>query len=290
MITLFLQGKKGHEVLSAALESIPELLSEVIIGNDRKVINDYSEEMLELLKPTSVPHQCSKKVKSFNSKWAFAIGWQLLITPEQSQQLVVFHDSLLPRLRGFNPLVTALINGDEAIGVTAIGAVEEYDRGPILGQVQKEVTYPITIQEAIELISEGYVELFKDLSSAIAKGEELSFEAQNEDKATYSLWRDNRDYRVDWSWDATKIERFVNAVGYPYEGAQSMVQGNQVFLRQVTALKDVPVENREPGKVIFKREGKLVVVAGKGLVQIDQAEDHEGNPLLFETKFRIRFE
>ena len=277
-------------MLSAALESYSEDLTEVIIGTDRNVVNDYSNEMLELLKATSVPYQCSKKVKSFSSKWAFAIGWQLLISPEDHQELVVFHDSLLPRLRGFNPLVTALINGDRAIGVSAIGAVEEYDRGPLLGQVKKEVVYPILIQEAIELISEGYVELFNSLCNTITEGKELSFVAQDESKATYSLWRDNGDYRVDWSWNAQKIERFVNAVGYPYEGAQSIVQGKKVFLREVKALEDVLIENREPGKVIFKQNGKLVVVAGKGLIQIIRIEDEEGKPLLFETKFRIRFE
>jgi methionyl-tRNA formyltransferase len=48
----------------------------------------------------------------------FVVGWQYLL-PVADQRLIVFHDSLLPRYRGFSPTVTSLIAGDEAVGVTA---------------------------------------------------------------------------------------------------------------------------------------------------------------------------
>ena len=50
--------------------------------------------------------------------------------------LLIFHDSLLPKLRGFNPTVTALIAGEIEIGVTAFspigGDAPVADFGPIL--------------------------------------------------------------------------------------------------------------------------------------------------------------
>ena len=39
---------------------------------------------------------------------------------KNSENLIVFHDSLLPKYRGFAPLVSQLINGEEYLGVTAI--------------------------------------------------------------------------------------------------------------------------------------------------------------------------
>jgi len=48
----------------------------------------------------------------------FLVGWQYLL-PLVDPRLVVFHDSLLPRYRGFLPTVTSLIAGDDLIGVTA---------------------------------------------------------------------------------------------------------------------------------------------------------------------------
>src|SRR4051794_720094 len=56
----------------------------------------------------------------------FVAGWQYLIAHEL-ERLVVFHDSLLPELRGFAPTVTALICGKPRIGVTAFRPVEAFD-------------------------------------------------------------------------------------------------------------------------------------------------------------------
>ena len=53
------------------------------------------------------------------SELALAIGWKKLINSSY-QQVVVLHDSLLPKYRGWNPLLTALINGDSRIGSTAL--------------------------------------------------------------------------------------------------------------------------------------------------------------------------
>ena len=55
-------------------------------------------------------------------------------------KLIVFHDSVLPKLRGFNPLVTSLINGYEEIGVTVLYGTEDFDRGEIILQKKVNIT------------------------------------------------------------------------------------------------------------------------------------------------------
>src|SRR5215470_10289952 len=61
-------------------------------------------------------------------------GWQWMAS-EVDRRFVVFHDSLLPKLRGFNPTVTALIAGETQIGVTAFspagGDASVADSGPM---------------------------------------------------------------------------------------------------------------------------------------------------------------
>ena len=52
----------------------------------------------------------------------FLAGWQWL-SKEVDRRSVIFHDSLLPKLRGFNPTVTALISGETTTGVTAFSPV-----------------------------------------------------------------------------------------------------------------------------------------------------------------------
>jgi methionyl-tRNA formyltransferase len=85
----------------------------------------------------------------------FVAGWQYLIAHELDR-LVVFHDSLLPELRGFSPTVTALICGKPRLGVTAFRPVEEFDAGPIYAQSAATVTYPMTVRQAYAALGTCY--------------------------------------------------------------------------------------------------------------------------------------
>jgi methionyl-tRNA formyltransferase len=104
------------------------------------------------------------------------------------------------------------------------------------------------------------------------------------------LWRDDEDYLVDWSWPAERIRRFVDAVGAPYKGAASIVDGKMLRLLKAEALPDVAVANRTVGKVIFVRNGRPVVTCGSGLLRVDElVEDASGASVLPLRKFRTRF-
>ena len=55
--------------------------------------------------------------------------------------------------------------------------------------------------------------------------------------------------------------------------------------------KDVKIENRTPGKVIFLIDAKPIVVCGKGLIKINEmVDDQTRQSLLPMSKFRSRFE
>ncbi|MDQ1281953.1 MAG: Methionyl-tRNA formyltransferase [Patescibacteria group bacterium] len=49
------------------------------------------------------------------------------------------HPSLLPKYRGPSPIQTALLNGDENIGISIMKLDEEVDHGPILIQTEMEI-------------------------------------------------------------------------------------------------------------------------------------------------------
>jgi methionyl-tRNA formyltransferase len=222
---------------------------------------------------------------------AIAVGWRWLIPSGGDTALVVFHDSLLPRHRGFNPLVTALLCGDAAAGVTALLACAEYDRGDIVDQVSVPLPRPIRIAEAIALVSDACGVLAARVGRLIAAGGPLAGTPQDESAATYSLWRDEADYEVDWSAPAERVRDFVYAVGPPYAGARTSVDGRVVRLVDVAVEDDVRIANRTPGKVIFLRDGRPTVVCGSGLLRVD-AMVLDGTPevsALPLRRFRCRF-
>jgi len=165
------------------------------------------------------------------------------------QKLIVFHDSLLPRYRGFAPLVNALINGEETIGVTALMASEQYDEGPILSQRSAEISYPIKIADAIDRVCELYRDIAIDLASSISESTPIDTRIQDHQDATYSLWRSEEDYAIDWSLSCGDIERFVDAVGYPYKGAVTTASSAHFRVDHVEAFENYQFENPHPGKV-----------------------------------------
>ncbi len=290
MVTLFLMTRKGLATLEHIGERYASLITAVVSARDPNVIEDYYEDIQAWCEARNIPFYDRKQTPLPTSTYALAISWRWLIPVTAFEKLIIFHDSLLPKYRGFNPLVTALINGDREIGVTALYAAEEYDRGPIIAQYRTTVTYPIKIQEAIEQISVGYGKLAAEILEQIKRGETPQASPQDDTQASYSLWRDELDYRIDWHWSASKIKRFVDAVGFPYKGAASQIGERLVRILEVSVEPDVVIANRTPGKVIFLRQGKPTVVCGQGLVRIEQMiyDDTQSSALPLK-RFRVRF-
>jgi methionyl-tRNA formyltransferase len=218
----------------------------------------------------------------------FLIGWQHLL-PAVTPSTVVFHDSLLPRYRGFSPTVTALIKGDREIGVTALSPTDAIDAGPIIAQRALPISYPVKIQTALELQAGLMTDIAVDIVEQWRCGA-LSSTRQQEDKASFSIWRDDADYEIDWSNSADEIERFVNAVGHPYAGARTTVGGAETIrVFDVTALPDMRFEIRTAGKIWRLDKGRPIVICGAGMLRIDDCRREDGSEFLFQRlRARLR--
>lgn len=220
----------------------------------------------------------------------FCIGWRWMVQNVPSHKLIIFHDSLLPKYRGFAPLVNALLNREEKVGVSAILGAKEYDKGNILIQCEMEVTYPTYINIEISRISLLYANLALDLIKKISKSEfDMKGNPQEEIKASYSLWLDDEDYRINWSENAENILHFINCVGHPYKGASSILKGELIRIFKGSILSDLSIVNRTPGKVIFIEKGFPVIVCGKGLLLVTDVRNNIGDSILPLKNFRSRF-
>lgn len=281
--------QKGHAVVEALLAHHRGLIGAIVSARDPAVEKDWHDEIAALAKAAGVAFFERREHARIDTGHAIAVSWRWLIDAGDAT-LVVMHDSLLPRYRGFNPLVTALINGDTQIGVTALLAAAEYDRGDIVAQARVDVAYPIRIQEAIDLVEPLYCRLALDIAARLEAGGGLETVPQCEAHASYSLWRDEDDYLIDWNDDAQRIRRFIDATGPPYKGATAWMRERRVRVLRARALPDVPIANRTPGKVIFLREGLPVVVCGTGLLELGEVVDEETRASLLPlTALRVRF-
>ncbi len=213
-------------------------------------------------------------------EWVMFVGWQYRVEPA-SDRMIVFHDSLLPRYRGFASTVTALINGDAEIGVTAIRPVGTVDAGPVLGQRHWTVTYPVKALDAMERQSRATVELALELLGRIDAGRLAGVE-QDHAAATHSLWRDEQDYFIDWSLPADAVCRTVDALGYPFAGARTRVDGQEILVDEARPADDLVFERRDIGKVWSLGPDGPVVVCGQGCVRLTAVRTSTGAPFAFE--------
>ncbi|MCL9805137.1 hypothetical protein NAT51_06380 [Flavobacterium amniphilum] len=285
---IYCLGYKALKAISELDDQLIRTIDSLIIAKDKSIVNDYSDAIEKVAIEKNIRYKFRSTDDSKSSaSYHIAIGWRWLINVGENEKLIVIHDSLLPKYRGFNPLVTALLNGDKEIGVTALFGTESYDTGDIIYQSSITVNYPIKINEAITLVSNLYSELLAKILVKISDDQDLGATSQIEELASYSLWRDEEDYAIDWQNDATYIKRLVDSVGYPYKGAYCFHENEKIRIEEVTLINDVKIENRQAGKLIFKENLKPIIVCGKGLLRIDSAKYENGNEVEFNT-FRIR--
>lgn len=282
-------SEKGLAVTRALLGIDASLIAQVVGARDSSVANDYSAEIASECAAHGVPFAFDTKGLAIATPFALAVSWRKLINAGEAK-LVVLHDSLLPRYRGFNPLVTALINGDREIGVSALYASERYDCGDLLGQERISITYPITIAEAIAQLLPGYISLALNLARSLSAGIAPVATPQSIRGVSYSLWRDEKDYWIDWQRPAEELLRTIHALGAPYSGARTQLDSSAVVLDAAEVLADVAIANRTPGKVIFVEDGYPVVVCGVGLLKLTRLRFAEnGQSALPLARFRSRF-
>lgn len=295
-IILFLLGEKGLSIaLTLSNKKYADLIDLVVVGTDKDINNDFSEDIITLcnsLKINTILRSEFKFQLLIDSSQYLAIccGWRWII-PDVFKTLYIFHDSLLPKYRGFNPLVTALLNRDTLIGMTLIRAVpgRTYDTGDIVDQRSIEISYPILIGEAISLVAELYKLSVELLFIKILNSEPILTIPQDPIQASYSLWRDMEDYRINWDSCSDDIVHFINCVGAPYNGASTTINNTLVRILSAESFPDILIINRTPGKVIFIIEEKPIVVCSKGLLKINSVLFENGNTALPLKIFRSRF-
>lgn len=285
MLTLFLMNYKGFSTLKALHAQYPHLIEKVVSSADSDVEKDYYEDIKQYCLNNDIEFFNKKQSVEFQN-YAIAIGWKWLI--KNMHKLIVFHDSLLPRYRGFNPLVTALINGDNDIGVTALFAADKADAGDIIAQETIRINYPIKINEAIELIAPLYEKLALYIAKQINEGKTIMAKSQNHLHATYSLWRDEQDYFIDWNKTAREIKRHIDASGYPYLGACSKLNGEVVRILDVEIVDNLFIANRVAGKIFAIEDGCPIVICGYGLLKILHMKDLLDNNKVVK-KLKSRF-
>ncbi len=289
-ITFFLMSYKGYYVLKEILSAFDKIIVDMVISSrDLMVEEDYYDKIKDLTIFSGIKFYNRDDSFVIDTQYVIAISWRWLI--QTQSKLIVLHDSLLPKYRGFSPLVTALINNENIVGVTAIFATEEYDAGEIIERREIKISYPIKIFDLFKVITPLYIEIVKSMINKIIMGISLNTIKQDEGDISYCLWLDEYDYYIDWSWSSNQIKRFIDAVGFPYLGAYTYIERKKVRILDAEVVNDVNIVNRSPGKVFVIKNGNPIIVCGGGLLMVTKIiDDSTGQNVLPLKRIKTRFE
>ena len=118
-VAFYAMTSKGLFVIQRFIEKFgSDSISYIIGARDKSIQYDAFDDMQMLAKKHGIRFYQRTHfdigIEQAFSGLKFAIGWRWII--HSSRNLVVFHDSLLPKYRGFAPLVNSLINKEKRGG------------------------------------------------------------------------------------------------------------------------------------------------------------------------------
>lgn len=207
----------------------------------------------------------------FTVNWRYAIP--RMVYQRASRGAFVLHDSLLPRYRGFSPTVWAMLNGETDTGVTLFEISQEIDAGDIVDRRRIAIGPDDTIGVVTERVTEAYVDLLRKNLERLLNGT-APRHPQDHSQATYVCKRMPEDNLIDWRASTESIYNLIRAVGFPYPGAFTYLEGRRI---RVWSARRLPNRKTYVGRV----PGRVVEVTGEGSAVLT------GDGVLFLTRVQL---
>ncbi len=207
----------------------------------------------------------------------FAVNWRTMVPPSfyraMKRGAYVFHDSLLPKYRGFSPTVWAMINGDSETGATLLEMDESADHGRIVDQIRVPIDPREFVASVTARVTNAYLLLLERNLAQLLSGNK-AFRVQEESQATYACKRVPEDNRILWDWAARRIFDLIRASSHPYPGAFCFLKGKKLIVWRA----DPPEGSKRyagsvPGRLVERVNGEGArILAGADSVFIREVQ------------------
>lgn len=163
------------------------------------------------------------------------------------------HGSILPRWRGAAPIQRAIWAGDTETGVSIMQMDEGLDTGPVLAisrtPIEADETSATLYQKLAELGPVALVDALNRISA-------LTPQAQSDEQATYAKKLSKQEARIDWSQNATQIERNIRAFN-PWPVSWFVAGDNSIKVWEGNVVTGQP--NASPGTILRADKHGIVV-------------------------------
>jgi methionyl-tRNA formyltransferase len=174
------------------------------------------------------------------------------------------HFSLLPALRGADPVRRAILTGLTETGVTTMRMDEGMDTGPVLLQASepiREEDDSATLGQRLALIGgELLVRTLDGLESSA-----LREQVQDQEKATMAPKLKPEDEWIDWNRSAEDLWHQVRALA-PDPGAKTRLRDRVLKIVRAGLVEGTG----EAGAIVEASKERLAVAAGEGALALEE--------------------
>jgi methionyl-tRNA formyltransferase len=190
------------------------------------------------------------------------------------KRFINIHPSLLPDLRGRDPVPGAILSGLPS-GATCHLMDDRIDTGDIIAQVPIEMTDDLECGLLYQLSFKAEQEAFE---RALESG--FTPAAPQESKGEGSHYtRKDADLKIDFRDDAAAMCRRIRAFNSRSQGAFFVYRGRKFVVRDCELIENPFLLSRFPGtkenEVVLSYEGKLIIRKGSGLLKLKQISEGE---------------
>ena len=221
--------------------------------------------------------------QNFNSKLGILIDFGVIVDQAAIDSfplgIINSHFSLLPELRGVDPITFAILSGQKETGVSLMVVVRAWDEGPLLAQakhaIAPDATTPSLTDELIELSNN----LLRQTLPEYAHGKLVPVPQKagsllGEDaQATYTRKLTKEDGQIDWNKPATVLEREIRAyIGWPR--SYTTLGGKDVIIHKAR----VATHTGKPGAVQLDHH-HLFVCCGEKALEILEIQPNGKNKM-----------
>ncbi|MCK6561190.1 methionyl-tRNA formyltransferase-like protein [candidate division KSB1 bacterium] len=285
-IALFAATKRGCLFLKKLKRLVPDYHITVFSFREEPWEPPFFEEIRELTAEAGGSFFEAKHVgdQQFQEFWQnqkveliFCVSWRYmvpsLVYQKATKGTYVFHDSMLPRYRGFSPTVWAVINGEQQTGVTLFEMADEVDAGDIIDQEEVSIGTDETIQPVIDRVTQTYLALLERNLFPLLGGTARKT-PQDHAHATFVCKRLPEDNRIDWTAPARSSYNLIRAVTAPYPGAYTTLNDRTLRVWSAKLLDSVSrYEGVIPGRVVRFQQGEgATVLTGKGALLLQEVQ------------------
>ncbi len=178
------------------------------------------------------------------------------------------HASLLPRWRGAAPIQRAIAAGDRETGIT----IMQMDAGLDTGDVLLKTTTPIEESDTGGSLHDRLADMGgRAIVDALARMEKgtLAAEPQNNDKACYASKLSKEEGHIDWTEDASSINRMIRAFN-PWPGTYTDAGDLRIRIHEAKVVEIT--SDRHPGTVADRSRQGIDVACGLDLLRVTRLQ------------------